>query len=123
MTNKSKRLGTEHETAILRSFREQGYDIERLSMSGAQDEGDLLLKVYGRLEPGVYDRFVLEAKNAKAFTPAEWVKQAKVEAQNYATHRDLDVPHWVVVAKARNKPITEAYVITTLSEWVRQIDG
>ena len=117
MTNKSKALGTNFETAILKHFRADGYDIERLSLSGAQDEGDL------RLWVGLHKTFVIEAKATKAFTPAEWVKQAKVEAENYARHRDLALPHWAVVAKARNKPITEAYVILTLEEWVRQIDG
>lgn len=130
MTNKSKALGTNHETAILKHLRELGYEAERLSLSGAQDEGDLLLKAGVELiDVGDHmvdmrdRRFVIEAKNTKGFTPADWVRQAKIEASNYATHRGVAVPHWVVIAKARQKPISEAYVITTLSEWLSQVDG
>lgn len=130
MTNKSKAKGTLFESSLLKHFREIGYEAERLSLSGAQDEGDLLLKAGVELiDVGDHrvdmraKRFVVEAKATKGFTPAEWVKQAKVESQNYATHRGVSVPHWVVIAKARQKPITEAYVITTLSEWLSQVGG
>lgn len=118
MSNPSKRLGTSFETALLKHLRAEHYNAERLSLSGAQDEGDLLLD-----DSHHRRRFVLEAKNTKGFTPADWVRQAKVEAQNYATHRGVVVPHWAVVAKARNRPLTEAYVILNLEEWLRQIDG
>lgn len=108
------RAGKQWESTLTEWFRDYGFEADRLHLSGAQDEGDILLRDGGL-------RYVIEAKREKGFHPAEWIKQAEVEAANYAEHRGILVPRHVVIAARRNHSATQAYVITTLGEWVRQI--
>lgn len=119
------RAGKKFESDLTRYLRDSNCEAERLHLAGAQDEGDIALWVpRGHLHVPA-GPFILEAKRTKAFTPADWVKQAEVEAANYAKHRGK-VPssvHWAVVAARRNQPIGKAYVITTLDEWLVQVDG
>lgn len=57
---------------------------------------------------------------AKAGQPhlAEFVKEATLEARNYETHRNRENQSTIglVVMKQRNKPWSEAYVVSTLNE-------
>lgn len=110
------RAGKQWESTLTEWFRDFGFEADRLHLSGAQDEGDILL----RDSPNV--RYVIEAKREKGFRPAEWIKQAEVEATNYAAHRGLLLPpSYAVISARRNHSPGQAYVITTLAEWVRQI--
>lgn len=117
MVNRSKQIGTEWETRLRDLLRGDGYDVERLALSGPQDEGDLVLK----LGPLWSDTFIIEAKAEKGLNLAGWIKEAQAEAQNYALHRGIEVPHFAVVSKRRNHPASQAYVHMTLAEWLRQI--
>lgn len=99
-------------------------DAERLVLTGAEDEGDVLLRLpdHHPLMLGADRRIVIEAKREKGFSLADWLKQAESESQNYGRHRSLQYdPHFVVVHHRRNHGISKAYVTTSLDEWLRQI--
>lgn len=120
MTNKSKAKGTAWETALVNYFRSKPWwRAERLTLSGKEDEGDIV--VY----PTDHERVVIvEAKAERQMNLSAYVLEAEREASNYAKHRDLEhVPHWIVVVKRRNKPAGQAYVVTTLDEFYRQVEG
>lgn len=111
--------GSRYEREVLDYLREQGYDAERLRLSGKEDEGDLLIR---RDVPGIVtSRFVLEAKNVKRMNLAGWVQEAEVEALNYADHRGLnyDDVHWAVVHKKHGKGVAKSYVTLPLDEFLR----
>ena len=113
--------GKRYETELLGYLREFGHDVERLRLTGKEDEGDLLFRPYWQTArvthgPG---RYVIEAKRTKSLDLAGWVKEAQVEAEHYAKHRDLlTPPGFLVVHKARNKSLGQSYVTTTLEEWL-----
>lgn len=109
--------GRRYQRDVMKWLREQGYDAENLVLTGAEDEGDILVR-HPRIG-GNLIRFVIEAKREKGFHLADWVKQAKVEADNYAKHRELlTPPGFLVVHAARGKGIAQSYVTTTLEEWL-----
>lgn len=110
--------GRKYQRDVMKYLRDDmEMDAEQLVLSGAEDEGDILLRT-------AYDlRFVLEAKREKGFKLADWVTQAETEADNYAKHRGIppaDVG-FVVVHARRNHRIGKSYVTTTLDEWLDQI--
>ena len=82
----------------------------RLHLNGREDEGDLILTTGNKT-------YVIEAKAGQAHL-AEFVKQASREARNYETHRNRENNSTIglVVMKQRNKPWSEAYVVSTLNE-------
>ena len=110
------RAGKKYEADLMKYLRSKGQDVERLRLTGAEDEGDLLL----RYPSG--DRFVIEAKREKGFKLGPWLREAEVEAKNYAEHRACYQPGFVVVHHARSKGIGQSYVTTSLDEWLRQIN-
>lgn len=115
MVNPSKAKGTKFETdlvAYLRPTLGPSYTVERLALSGSEDEGDIAIGQGG----GVYD--IIEAKAEKQFRLAAYLDEVHVEVENFARHRDLDAK-WVnglVVVKRRMKAIGQSFVITTLDE-------
>ena len=109
-------------------------------LTGAEDEGDIILRHFAEtirlrqdqgigeayeaagLGPDGQRRIVIEAKREKGFHLADWVKQAETERDNYAKHRYLrpEEVGFVVVHARRGKPgLGNAYVTTTLDEWLR----
>jgi hypothetical protein len=106
--------GKKYEADLMKYLREQGCDVERLRLTGVEDEGDLLLRG-GRV------RFVIEAKREKGFNLAGWVKEAQTERENYDKHRGYSLfsSEFVVVHHARGKNIGQSYVTTTLDEWLK----
>lgn len=115
MTNPSKARGTKFETDVQTYLRANLYEAERLPTTGSKDEGDLVLRLGGV-------PFVLEIKNCAKLNLAGWVREAAIEAGHFAAVRKIDIPHFVVVHKKRNAPISQAYVTTTLREWLYQVD-
>ena len=65
--------------------------------------------------------YVLEAKAPGAGNSIDlsgWLKEAEVEAANYAKHRGLKTePQPIVIIKARGKSIDKAYVVTRLEDY------
>lgn len=108
--SRNRRAGAEWETRLLHQLRDAGHDIERLHLNGREDEGDLILTTG-------HKTYVIEAKAGQAHL-AEFVKQAAKEARNYEIHRNLVNKSTIglVVMKQRNKPWSEAYVVSTLNE-------
>lgn len=118
--------GKKYQRDVMKYLRDDlGLDAENLVLTGAEDEGDVLLRVIptGHGFAGLPEkRFVIEAKREKGFKLGPWLKQAQVEANNYGLHRGLSYdPHFVVVHHARGKGISQSYVTTTLDEWLRQV--
>lgn len=119
MSSANKRKGTQWEVDLRNYLRGDGFDVERLALSGAQDEGDLVLK----LGMDWSETFIIEAKNEQRLNLAGWVGEASIEAHNYATHRGIESPHYVVVHKRRSFNAANAYVTMPLHEWLRQISA
>ena len=107
---RNRRAGAEWETRLLHQLRDTGYDIERLHLNGKEDEGDLILKTKNHT-------YVIEAKAGQPHL-AQFVKEATLEARNYETHRNHKPQSTIglVIMKQRNKPWSEAYVVSTLAE-------
>lgn len=107
---RNRRSGAEWETRLLHQLRDIGHDIERLHLNGKEDEGDLILKTGNHT-------YVIEAKAGKPHL-AQFVKEATCEARNYETHRNRENQSTIglVIMKQRNKPWSEAYVVSTLNE-------
>lgn len=108
--SRNRRAGAEWETRLLHQLRHTGHDIERLHLNGFEDEGDLILKTG-------HKTYVIEAKAGQQHL-AQFVKEATCEARNYETHRNRENQSTIglVVMKQRNKPWSEAYVVSTLNE-------
>ena len=111
--NKSKGAG--FEIAVMKWFRAFGHTIERLRLSGKDDEGDLVLIVSGK-------PYVFECKNVQKLDLPKFWREASIEAENYAKARGLEVvPPSYIIAKRRNAGIEQSWVITTLEKWTEQI--
>lgn len=110
------RAGKQFESDLMKYLRKQNVDVERLRLTGTEDEGDLLIREY-------HARFVVEAKRTKTLDLAGWIKEAEAERNNYEKHRGygLDPVGFVVVHKARGKGIGQSYVTTTLDEWLKSV--
>lgn len=117
--------GKKFQRDVMKYLRdERGLDAENLVLTGAEDEGDVILKWTPRVPTQAPDRIartVIECKREKGFHLASWVKQAEVERDNYGKHRyiNLNSIGFVVVHYRRQHGIPKAYVTTTLDEWLR----
>ena len=107
---RNRRAGAEWDIRLLHQLRNTGHEIERLHLNGREDEGDLILQTG-------HKTYVIEAKAGQQHL-AQFVKEATSEARNYETHRNRENQSTIglVVIKQRNKPWSEAYVVSTLAE-------
>lgn len=115
--NKRNRgAGKRWESDLRDGLRNQGLDVEKLRDTGARDEGDLVVRLDG-------DFIVLEAK-AGALHPAEFVREALIEAKHFAEHRGLDPSRvkGVAVVKARGKNWRDGYVLTSVRDYFGLVD-
>lgn len=114
-TNKrNKRAGAAWESKLLDELRAEGFDVERLRLSGAKDEGDLVLRLGGQ-------RFIVIEAKAGAMHPADFVRQATEEAKHFSERRGLPITadvQGIAVVKARGKGWRDAYALTTLGEYL-----
>lgn len=113
MRNKrNKRKGSQWESDLRDGLRSEGFDVESLRLGGAEDEGDMVVRLGGEF-------LVIEAKNAK-LEPATFVREAGIERLNFAKHRGLDkrAVLSIAVVKARGKSWRQAYVLTTLESYL-----
>lgn len=107
--------GKKFEADLMKHLREEGFDAERLRLSGSEDEGDLVIRT-----PTSHHPLIIEAKRTKRMNIGGWVKEAQTERDNYAKHRGLQrPPHFVVVHYARGKGLGGSYVTTTMDEFTR----
>ncbi|MCP3755740.1 hypothetical protein [Streptomyces sp. TBY4] len=109
---RNRRRGADWESELRDRLREAGFDIERLRLTGKDDEGDHIVR-----RPGGRP-LIIEAKNA-TFKPSVFVREAQRERDNYARHRGLapaDVDA-VAIVRRRGASWREAYVLTTVAEY------
>ncbi|MFE9254014.1 hypothetical protein [Streptomyces sp. NPDC006879] len=109
---RNKRKGSQWESDLRDGLRGEGFDVESLRLAGKEDEGDMVVRLGGEF-------LVIEAKNAK-LEPATFVREASVERLNFAKHRGLDeqAVSSIAVVKARGKSWRQAYVLTTLENYL-----
>jgi Holliday junction resolvase len=105
--------GAKFETDVMRWFRKMGAVAERLRLSGAEDEGDLVVIVAG-------ETYIFELKNTKKLNLKEFWDEAQTEATNYAKHRGISKPLSYVLFKRRNAGIEKAWVIQDLTQWLEE---
>lgn len=113
----NKRRGAAWESALRNYLVDQGLDAERVARKGSQDIGDVAV----RMDDG--HEFVIEAKDTTRPDLAGWLREAEVEARQYAQHRRIspDLVHPVVVFKRRSSGVDKAYVVMELGRWVNSI--
>jgi hypothetical protein len=111
MANPSGAKGSKFERDVVDYLRKAGFDVERLARKGKDDEGDVVVK-----DGAVH---VLELKAEKAIDLSGYLREAKVEAENYAKHRNLPAAsiNKAAVIKRRNHGIAQAYVVMTLADY------
>ena len=105
MTNPQRRTGSSFENEIVKFLRDHGHPFaERAYGAGRPDDrGD----IDGL--PG----WVLEAKCHKSMDLAGWANEAEAEAAN------ARASWWAVIAKRRNRPVSDAYVVMPLAQFAR----
>ena len=117
-TRKShKARGATYETDIKDYFRGLGYDAERLARRGSKDEGDVVVRSdFIGATIGILECKAPGAGNA--INLSGWIKEALVEARNYAEARNIDVSDVLpaVVIKARGKAIADSYLVLRLGD-------
>ncbi|MFE7463124.1 hypothetical protein ACFU6R_03330 [Streptomyces sp. NPDC057499] len=108
---RNKRKGADWEADLRDGFRGEQYDIERLHLNGADDEGDLVIRRLGKY-------LVVEAKNAK-FEPSTFVKEMEAEVEHFRKNRGLDsqAVEGIVIVKRRGHNWRRAYVLTTVERY------
>jgi len=109
----NKRRGAAFEIDLADWFMQQGLNAQRLPRAGRNDIGDVFL-------PATNDIYVVEAKAPRRDGKIDlsgWIREALVEAENYRVAKRLKVaPTPLVVIKASNKGIEDAYVVQRLSD-------
>jgi Holliday junction resolvase len=119
--SRSKAKGTAWESALVRYLREQGWEADRMTLSGGMDEGDICVREHAEFFS------VIEAKATKALTAAAFVKEALIERDNFCRRRNIPrgnvMP--VVVWKSPGQSVGDALCIIPLKEmfgnWETQI--
>lgn len=99
-------------------MNQSGLKARRLPRAGAKDIGDVAVE----LRNGHV--LVLELKNVKAVNMADFLRQAEVEAGNYAAKYDA-VTYGLVAVKTRQKHIRETRItltVETLLDFLRWND-
>jgi len=108
----NKRRGAGWEIDLADFFVELDYEAQRLPRAGRNDIGDVFLKT-------VNDSYVIEAKAPRRdgrIDLSGWLREAELEAENYRIQKRLVLtPSPLVIIKASNKGIGDAYVVQRLS--------
>jgi Holliday junction resolvase len=114
----NKRRGASFEIDLADWLMDKGYNAQRLPRAGRNDVGDVAL-------PTNNDMYVIEAKAPRRDGKIDlsgWIREALVEAENYRIAKRLKVaPTPLVVIKAPNKGIEEAYVVQRLSDAIAKL--
>lgn len=116
--------GSIFERQLMVYLRENGFDAERLRLTGKEDEGDILVRA--NTNPLGWTpqerRLVIEAKNVSRMNLAGWLEEAEVEAGHYVAHRSgikAEQVHHAVVHKRKGKGVAKSYVTLPLDEFLR----
>jgi Holliday junction resolvase len=111
MANPNGAKGSRFEVELLNGLRDHGFDVERLRLTGTQDQGDL------RVLDGHH--IVIEAKNQARIDLPGYLRELAEEKANYTKARrlDADAVEGVVIVKRRGKNWKEAYVVQTVRDY------
>lgn len=103
--SKSKAKGTAFETLIVNYLREFYPNVERRTLSGVHDKGDIA---------GTNKKLIWECKDHKTLNFSGWLKEAEIERGN------ANAEYGIVVAKRRGHgdPGSQ-YVVLTLESMVQ----
>lgn len=106
--------GTAWETAVVNYLKDALGDgrVARAARHGSKDVGD----VYGLTGPDGKP-FVVECKAAKKHELAAWMDELAAEKENAGASAG------VLVIKRRQRNVRDAYVVTTLDDFVRIFGG
>lgn len=114
----NKRRGATWEIDLADYFVDQGLNAQRLPRAGRNDIGDVYV-------PGLNDMYVVEAKAPRRdgrIDLSGWMKEAQVEAENYRIAKKLALtPTPLVIIKAPNKGVEDAYVVQRLSDVIAKL--
>lgn len=111
--NRSKRVGTQAESAVVEYLRQQGFPYaERRALNGSADKGDVNIG-----DPSV----VVEVKRCKTLALAAWMDETETERKNAGA--DVAVCwHW---RRGKGSPgewyctMTGETLVKLLGEWTR----
>ena len=104
MANPSKQKGTSFESLIRDYLKVQwSDDIERLTLSGSSDRGDI---ANFRLGGSGGPLLALELKNCRQTALPKWIREAKAEAQNYGAMAGVVIHKQHGVAAAGEQLVT-----------------
>lgn len=108
----ARRKGSGWETDLLKGLRSEGFEVERLTKAGKDDEGDLVVT-------DEWGKVIVEAKNEAKIDLPSYIREAMVEADNYVSKRALSRQEVTAVAivKARGRGWKDAYVVTSVREF------
>jgi hypothetical protein len=111
---RNRAAGARWQSDLRNGLRDAGLDVERLVLTGKEDEGDLVIRDYSH--PGEF--VIIEAK-AGVMHAAEFVRQATIEGEHFAKHRGLDRKRVKSVAIVKRKGMNwkDAYVLTTARDY------
>jgi len=109
----NKRRGAAFEIELADWLMQQGLNAQRLPRAGRNDIGDVFL-------PATNDIYVIEAKAPRRDGKIDlsgWIRESQVESENYRKAKNLAIaPTPLVIIKASNKGIEDAYVVQRLSD-------
>jgi hypothetical protein len=98
VANRAKAKGSAWETAAVAYFRENGFPhADRLTLSGAQDRGDI------RLGDGV--DVVVECKNHRSYSISEWLREAERERENASADIGVVLMHLTGKSKVEDAAV------------------
>lgn len=112
---RNRTAGARWQSDLRNGLREAGLDVERLVLTGKEDEGDLVVRDYAH--PGHF--VVLEAK-AGLLHPSQFVAEAIVEKAHFVKHRpalDGSRVKGIAVVKRKGLNWRQAYVLTTVEDY------
>jgi hypothetical protein len=120
---RNRRAGARWQSDLREGFRGEGFDIERLVLTGKEDEGDLVIRQ--PIAVGMPPEYVVIEAKAGALHPAEFVREAQVERLHFAKHRGLDLAlvTGIAVVKRVRSNWKDAYVLTTVRDYFRLGDS
>jgi len=106
--SRAKQKGTAWETRVVQYLQSRGFEgVERRVAFGAHDRGDINI---GGLP------VILECKNHKVFSLAEWVDETNVEKRNAAAEFGF------AVFPRRNHAIGKAYALCDLEQLLNVLE-
>jgi hypothetical protein len=124
----NRRFGFNAENELLQFLRERdGYfdGVERLHLTGKEDEGDLVI-VSRLTHPVIVQLKTFAGKTAagaeRPLTPGKvkgWLRDLDSQCEAYRAHRGLsEAPGGMLVVKFKNTSWEDALVINSLGRWL-----